>query len=86
VKLTTLETRKLRGDLVELFKMFKGFDNLDPLMFFEVNTTPTRGHSQKSVKPKCRKYLFAHRVVDVWNSLDENVITCDSLNIKWFLK
>jgi len=64
--------------------MFKGFDNLDPLMFFELNTATTRGHSMTSVKPRCRldvrKYSFAHRVVDVWNSLDENVIACDSLN------
>jgi len=34
LKLTTLEKRWLRGDLIEVFKMFKGFDNLDPLMFF----------------------------------------------------
>jgi len=63
--------------------MFKGFDNFDPLMFFELNTAP-RGHSPKLVKPRChldvRKYSFAHQVVDVWNSLDNNVIACDSLN------
>jgi len=64
--------------------MFKGFDNLDPLLFFELNNAPTRGHSLKLVKPRrrldVRKYSFAHRVVDVWNSLDENVIACDSFN------
>ena len=26
--LTTLETRRLRGDLIEVFKIFKGFDNV----------------------------------------------------------
>ena len=26
--LTTLETRRLRGYLIEVFKMFKGFDNI----------------------------------------------------------
>ena len=26
--LTTLETRRLRGDLIEVFKMFKGFGNI----------------------------------------------------------
>jgi len=64
--------------------MFKGFGNLDLLMFFELNTAPTRGHSLKLIKPRCRldvrKYSFAHRVVDVLNSLDDNVIACDSLN------
>jgi len=34
--------------------MFKGFDNLDPLMFFELNTAPTRGHSLKLVKSRRR--------------------------------
>jgi len=64
--------------------MFKGFDNLDPVMFFELKTAPTRGHSLKLVKLRCRldvrKYSIAHQVVDVWNSLDENVIACNSLN------
>jgi len=26
--LTTLETRRLRGDLIEVFKFFKGLDNV----------------------------------------------------------
>jgi len=51
-------------------------------MFFEFHTVPTKGHSLKLVKPRCRlavrKYSFAHRVVDLWNSLDDNVIACDS--------
>jgi len=84
LKLSTLETRRLRGDLIEVFKMFKGFDNLDLLMFFELNTAPTRGHFLKLVKPRCRldfrKYTFAHRVVDLWNNLDDNVIACQVIH------
>jgi len=35
--LTTLETRRLRGDLIlEVFKMFKGFDNIKLNDFFQV--------------------------------------------------
>ena len=68
LSLTTLETRRLRGDLIEVFKIFKGFDNLDPTVFFELNTAPTRGHSLKLVNPRCRldvrKFSFAHTVVD----------------------
>jgi ribonuclease P/MRP protein subunit RPP40 len=29
LELTTLETRRLRGDLIEVFKIFKGLDNVD---------------------------------------------------------
>ena len=28
LRLTTLETRRLRGDLIEVFKIFKGFDDV----------------------------------------------------------
>jgi len=34
LNLQTLETWRVRGDLIEVFKMFKGFENLDPCMFF----------------------------------------------------
>ena len=36
------------------------------------------------VKPRCRldirKFSFAHRIVDIWNGLDESIIACDSIN------
>ena len=28
LELTTLETQRLRGDLIKVFKIFKGFDNV----------------------------------------------------------
>jgi len=34
LKLTTLEKRRLRDNLMVVFKMFESFDNLDPIMFF----------------------------------------------------
>ena len=32
--LTTLETRRLRGDLIEAFKIWKGYDNIGSEIFF----------------------------------------------------
>jgi len=32
--LTTLEYRRLRGDLIEVFKIVKGFHNIDRNIFF----------------------------------------------------
>ena len=56
--------RRLRGDLIEIIKIFKGFDNLAPFTFFEHNTAPTRGHSLKLDNARCRlddrKFSFAH--------------------------
>ena len=34
LELITLETRRLRGDLIEVFKIFKGYDDLQPNNFF----------------------------------------------------
>ena len=84
LNITTLETRRIRSYLIEVFKIFKGEGHLDPCMLFELNNTPTRGHSLKLFKPSChldvRKFSFAHRIVDLWNSLEETVIACDSTN------
>jgi ribonuclease P/MRP protein subunit RPP40 len=52
--LTTLETRRLHGDLVEMFKIFEGFDDLEARKYFEFSSTaPTRGHGLKLVKHGC---------------------------------
>jgi len=55
----------------------KGFDNLDPLMLFKLSTAPTKGHSLKLVKTIRHIYIrqcsSAHRVIDIWNRLDESM-------------
>ena len=34
--LTTLETRRLRGDQIEVFKILNGYKNIDSNIFFEI--------------------------------------------------
>ena len=50
--LTTLETRRLRGDLIEVFKIFKGLDDVKPTDFFTMSNTGLRGHEFKLYKPQ----------------------------------
>ena len=73
-----LETRRLRGDSIEVLKIFKGFEDLDASIFFNLSKALTRGHSLKLIKPRChldiRKVSFAHRVIDLRNSLDDSII------------
>ena len=75
LNVTILETRRLRGDVIEIFKICKGFDIIESSLFFTFSTASTRGHTLKLVKPRChpdnRKFSFAHKVIDTWNSLDE---------------
>ena len=44
--LTTLETRHKRGDLIEAFKIIKGFQVVDSELFFPlaINNAHLRGH------------------------------------------
>ena len=53
--LITLETRFLRADLIEVFKILRGFENVDPEKFFQVvRDDDRRGHSFKLFKRRYR--------------------------------
>jgi ribonucleases P/MRP protein subunit RPP40 len=84
LKLTTLETRRLRGDLIETFKIFKGFTDVNKDNFFDLSSGSLRGHSLKLFKSRfvtnCGKFMFSNRVVDEWNLLTEDIVSCDTVN------
>jgi hypothetical protein len=75
---------RIRGDLIEVFKIVKGYKDVNAQTFFELSKLCTRGYSLKLFKTgcnlDCRKYTFAHRIVETWNSLDKDTVACDSLN------
>ena len=86
--LTTLETRRLRGDLIETFKIVKGFSNLHVIDFFSFHDTvsrPTRGHNMKLYKRRVSmdvgKFSFANRIVDEWNALPQEAIDSTCVNM-----
>ena len=82
--LTTLQQRRARGDLIQVFKMLKGFDKVDYRKYFSISNTTTRGHLLKLHKSRSRldlrKYFFSQRVVDMWNKLPEEVVESKSIN------
>ena len=83
--LITLEKRRERGDLIEVFKLIKGFENVDYTRFFNlVGSSRTRGHRYKIVKLRSkldiRKHFFSQRVVNSWNNLPASVVEADSVN------
>jgi len=85
VNLTTLETRRLRGDMIEVFKIFNGLTDLKASDFFTPSNNELRGHCFKLFKPRVYsdigKFSFVYRVVDRWNSLPADVVTAGSLNL-----
>ena len=49
--LRTIETRRLRGDQIEVFKILNGYENIDRNMFFSLKKdSRTRGHEVKISK------------------------------------
>jgi hypothetical protein len=81
--LTSLETRRIRGDLIETYKIVTGKEALSADRFFEFsNDSRTRGHRYKlkklSVGGIKQKY-FSARVVNYWNGLDDETVSVDTV-------
>ena len=85
VNLLSLEMRRLRSDLIEVFKIMNGFEGLSVEEFFELSdVVRTRGHSKKIYKLRSRldvrKYFFTQRIVEEWNNLPPEVVESKTIN------
>ena len=86
LKLFPLEVRRIRGDLIEVYKILHGLDHLDAGKFFSLSSTSTRGHSLKLYKKsmckglQLRKYFFSQRVIINWNKLPAHVVVAKNVN------
>ena len=72
--------------MIEVFKILHGFYDAQVVPSLERNIdSRTRGNSFKLLVERCkcdvRKFSFCNRVVKVWNSLPDYVVTSVSLNI-----
>ena len=83
--LTTLELRRIRGDMLQVYKFLSGRDPLLNCSYLKVCTNSrVRGHCKKLVKCfsrlDIRKFSFSQRVVNEWNSLPEWVVNSSSVH------
>ena len=83
--LPSLQYRRVRADMIQVFKIVTGLDRINSKLFFEfAHDSKTRGHKYKLQKPRYRTNLrghcFSNRIVDVWNSLSSYVIEAPDLN------
>ena len=87
MNLPTLVYRRHRGDMIEAYKYLNGVYRVDSTQLLprhEEKGLKTRGHSKKLMKREFRGQIransFGMRIVNVWNSLPEEVVTAPSVN------
>ena len=86
LKLPSLQYRRFRGDLIEVFKLTH--DLYDPQTTNSLLTSAifpfTRCHNYKLHKLRTNtvqyKQFFTNRVVDSWNNLPHGIVNADSVN------
>ena len=84
--LTTIETRRLRGDQIEVFKIENGYEDVDRNMFVKIKEgSRIRVHKAALVKEQCRldmrKYSFSLRVINEWNKRPNYCVNTSSVNM-----
>jgi hypothetical protein len=82
--LPCLEHRRLRGDMLEVYKYLHGYYSVQRPAFHKATTTELRGNSLKLQKNQyrlnIRRNYFSERIISTWNSVPEVVVTAPSIN------
>jgi len=87
LNLWSLEDRRVRANLIEVYKIVHGHSPIALEDFFEFDKSGrTRGHSFKLRNQRCRLdlrlHFFSERVIiTLWNKLDEQMVTNGGINI-----
>jgi len=84
LKLPTLKYRRLRGDMIEVFKITHNI--YDPEVSPELryySKSNTRGNKYKllnhTFRYDARKYSFSAHLVNIWTSLPNSVVDVDTV-------
>jgi len=83
--LTTLKFRRIRGDMIEVFKILTGkYDFTASPKFLVCDSSRTRGNQMKILNERAkfdlRKFSFTNRVTNIWNSLPNHIVLSESTN------
>ena len=84
--LELLELRRMHADIIMLYKILNGHIciNLDNCICLSSGEHSTRGNRLKLHKffanLDIRKYFFAVRTVNLWNTLPDGIVGCKMIN------
>ena len=80
--LKSLECRRIKADLIMFFFIFHQLIDLEVHTFFDISNSNTRGHNFKIIRFSINNNgnEFSNRSVNVWNSLPDAVVNCNSLS------
>jgi len=85
LRLPSLKARRVRGDLIQTFKIFNQIDNVDINNFFVINPNDKTRNSVDKIfiqhsRTNTRKFCFSNRVAPLWNKLPKDVKLAPNLN------
>ncbi len=85
LNLFSLKKHRLRGKLIECFKILKEFTNVKANRLFLIDeSSRTRSNAIKlrckHLHLYCTKFFFANDVVREWNTLSPSVVQCNTIN------
>ena len=89
LKRWSLEERRNRADLIEVYKLVHGFTDIPVSTYFQIASgSCTRGHTKKLVQSHChtdaRLCFFSLRVINRWNSLSKEIVDAPSVGLNAF--
>ena len=84
LKLPSLQYRRKRGDMIQTYKIMRGFDRMYPAVFFKFQPLQvTGGHRFKIHKQQAQRQVrsqsYSIRVVNDWNNLPADVVNAKSV-------
>ena len=85
LNLPSLDFRRKRFDMIQVFKIIHKIDDIDMNVFFKfADNSGTRSHNLKLYKPKAKKSIrlnsFGHRTISAWNNLPQDIVNCTTVN------
>jgi len=84
LKLPTLHYKQVRENMIEMYKILPGkYDTAVTSRVTREHSYISRGNDLRSekIRPKydLRKHFFTNTVVNIWNTLPNDVVSCDTV-------